>query len=145
MTDTVRVLLAAAVLSAATLGAFAWRLSRTEADQPERLIGELRLSQWTALLLAGLGGLSVGLAVAFQSAPGANVDALLGLAFVVVAGFVLHGGLLVVAAGFIAHALVDIAHRPGWLPPDVMPRWYAVGSAIFDIYVAAACYWASRR
>lgn len=149
MTDTARVLLAAALLSAATIGAFVWRLTRTDADQPDRLVGELRLAQWAALLLAALGGVSIGLTVAFDAAPAGNLDALLGVAFVVLAGFVLHreprDALLLVSTGFVLHALVDIAHRPGWLPPDVVPRWYAIGSAIYDVYVAAACYWARRR
>jgi hypothetical protein len=40
---------------------------------------------------------------------------------------------------------VDIAHRPGWLSPDLAPRWYIVGCASFNVYLAALCYLARRR
>ena len=52
------------------------------------------------------------------------------MAFVLLSGLVLlrepREGLFLVAAGFVLHALVDIAHRPGWLSPDLAPRWYVV-------------------
>jgi hypothetical protein len=149
VTDTVRALLTAAVLSASAIGVFAWRLVRTDPDQPERLVGELRLAQSAALLLAVAGGISVGLAIAAGSAPTGSLDITFGVTFVILAGVVLRceprDALLLVAGLFVLHALADIAHRPGLLSPDLVPRWYAIGSAIYDVYVAAACYWARRR
>jgi hypothetical protein len=53
--------------------------------------------------------------------------------------------LIIAATAFVAHALTDLAHRPGWLSPDLSPRWYVVGSAIYDVCVAALCYVATRR
>jgi hypothetical protein len=149
MTDTARVLLTAAVLSGSALGVLAWRVGRTDASAPERLVGELRLAQWAALLLAATSGLPMGLAVALPSMPDAHLDAAIGVAFVGLAGIVLlrdpREGLFLAAAAFVLHALVDLAHRPGWLSAELAPRWYVVGCASYDVYVAALCYWARRR
>lgn len=149
MTDTARVLLTAAILSASALGAFAWRLTRLEASSPERLVGELRLTQIAAVLLALAGGLTTGLAVANESVPTAQLEATLGAVFVVAAGLVLRletsGGLLAASAAFVLHSLVNVAHRPGLLSPDLGPRWFLVGSATYDVFVAAVCFWARRR
>jgi hypothetical protein len=149
VTDTARALLSAAVLSGSATGFFAWRLSRIAADEPERLVGELRLAQWAALLLAVSGAISIGLAIGAPATTTGNIDVTLGVAFVILSGIVLRreprDALLLAAAGFLVHALTDIAHRPGWLSPDLAPRWYAVGSAVFDVYLAGVCYWARRR
>lgn len=148
MTDTARLLLTAALLSATSLGAFAWRVSRLDPAAPERLIGELRLSQFSAIALAALGAMPIGLAVVASGAL-APLDVALGVAFVTVAGYVLlrdpQDALWLVAGAFVAHALVMVAHRPGWLDPDLAPRWYLLGCAIYDVYIAGICFWASRR
>ena len=150
MTDTARVLLTAAVLSAAAMTVFAWQLMRTDPSDPARLIGELRLAQWAAMLLSAIGAIPMGLAVAAApAAPLAHLDVALAIGFVAVAGLVLlrepRQGLLIAAGGFMLHALVDLAHRPGLLSPGIAPRWFIVGCAIFDVYTAAVCYWARRR
>jgi hypothetical protein len=149
MTDTGRVLLTAAVLSASAFGVLAWRVGRTEAGLPERRIGELRVAQWAALLLAATAGIPIGLAVALPTTPAGHLDAAIGVAFVLLAGVVMlrdpREGLALAAAGFVLHALVDIAHRPGWLSPDLAPRWYVVGCASYNVFIAALCYWARRR
>ncbi len=147
--DTARVLLTAAVLSGLAISMFAWRVARLDPGGSDRLIGELRLAQWAAVLLAGVGGIPIGLVVAGPAVPAANLDATLAVLFIGLAGIVLQreprDGLLIVAAGFILHALVDLAHRPGWLPPSVTPRWYVVGCATYNVYLAGWCYWARRR
>ncbi len=149
MTDTGRVVLTAAALSLTAIGMLAWRVARTDPMQPERLVGELRLAQWAAILLAATGAIPIGLAVGLPSMPGGNLDAAIGMAFVLLSGLVLlrepRDGLFMVAAGFVLHALVDIAHRPGWLSPDLAPRWYIVGCASYDVVIAALCYLARRR
>jgi len=149
VSDTARVLMTAAVLVASATGFFAWRLGQLDPSGPQRLVGCLRLAQWAALLLAASGAVSLGLAVAQEGMPSGTIEVTLGFAFVLVGGLVLtrepREALLLAAAGFLAHALVDIAHRPGLLEPGLTPRWYAVGSAVFDLYLAAACYWARRR
>ncbi len=53
--------------------------------------------------------------------------------------------LLVLALAFAAHAVVDISHRPGWLSAAVAPRWFIVGCALYDVFIAALCFWARRR
>lgn len=148
MSDTARVLLTAAVLSAAAIATLAWRLVRLDADEAERLIGELRLMQWAAVLLAAVSAIPMGLAIAAQ-APLAHLDIALGAIFVGLAGFLLQRdpreGLLVACAAFLTHALLDIAHRPGWLAADLAPRWYTIGCAIHNVLLAAICYRARRR
>jgi hypothetical protein len=149
MTDTARVLLTAAALSASALGMLVWRVARLDPSQPERLIGQLRVSQWAAVLLAATGGVPIGLTVAQPLVPAGHLDAAIGVVFIGVAGLILlrdpREGLVLAAGAFGLHALVDIAHRPGWLSPDLAPRWFIVGCAIYDLFLAAACYWARRR
>ena len=128
---------------------FGWRVSRLDPAEPERLVGELRLAQWAALLLALTAGSSIGLAVAAEHIPSGTIEVTLGVGFALVASLILtrepRDALLLAAAGFVAHALVDIAHRPGLLSPALIPRWYAVACAIFDVVVGAVCYWVRRR
>lgn len=149
MTDTGRVLLTAVALSASAFGALAWRVSRIDAAQPDRLVGELRVAQWAAMLLAATAGVPIGFAVALPTMPGGHLDATLAVGFMLLAGVVLlrdpREGLFLASIGFVLHALVDIAHRPGWLSPDLAPRWYIVGCAIFNVYLAAMCFLARRR
>ncbi|HUL72962.1 MAG TPA: hypothetical protein VLT86_07660 [Vicinamibacterales bacterium] len=149
MTDTGRVLLTAAVLSASAFGVLAWRVGRADPSLPDRRVGELRVAQWAAILLAATAGIPVGLAVALPTIPAGHLDAAIGVGFVLFAGFVQlrdpREGLALAAAGFVLHALVDLAHRPGWLSPDLVPRWYVVGCASYNVFIAALCYWARRR
>jgi hypothetical protein len=149
VSDVARVLLVAAVLSAATLSWFVLRLTRLDATDPSRVVGELHLAQFAAILVAAIGGISIGLAVAREDVAAATIDITIGLTYVGLAAFVQRreprDALLIAAAAFVVHALVDIAHRPGWLAADLAPRWYIVGCAIYDVYVGALCYWARRR
>lgn len=142
-------LLTGALLSGAAISMFAWRVTQLDPDEADRLIGELRLAQWMAVVLAGVSGIPIGIALSRLDVPLAHLDAALSVAFIGVAGFVLQRdpreGLLVASLGFIAHALVDIAHRPGWLPPDLSPRWFTAGCAVFNVYLAGWCFWARHR
>ena len=148
MTDTARVLLTAGVTSASAFAAFAWHLTRSD-TAPERLVGQLRLAQLAAVLLAAMGGLSIGLAVGSEAIQTGTIDLTAGVAFAILAGVILRleprDALLVAAGGFLLQALVDLSHRPGWLSTDLAPRWYIIGSAIYDVFLAAVCYWARRR
>ena len=89
MNDTVRVLLSAAAVSLAAVATLAWRIARTDPAGPERLIGELRLAQWAAVLLAGVCSVPLGLAVARVSDLTANFDAAIAAMLVGLAGIVL--------------------------------------------------------
>jgi hypothetical protein len=147
--DTARILLTAAVLSAATVSTFAWRLTRIDREEPARLIGELRLAQWAAILLAGVSAIPLGLMLREPLELAANADAALGVVFVGLAGLILQKdpreGLLLVSGAFLLHALADVAHRPGWLASELAPRWFSIGCAIYNTYLAGVCYWARRR
>ena len=149
MTETARVLLVAAILAAAGLAAFAVRVRRLEANDPARLIGELRFSQWAALLLATIGGAWLGIAAVREPVAVGGVELTLAIATIVVAAWTLQQdtriALLVLGAAFLAHALLDIAHRPGWLAEDVAPRWLVVGCATYNVVMAALCYGLQRR
>ena len=150
LTDTARVLLTAGVLSAGAMTILLWQLTRTDPQAPARLIGQLRLSQCAAMLLAATGAVPIGLAVAADADVYlAHLDAALGAVFVVVAGIVLlrdpRQGLLLAALAFVAHALVVLGHRPGLLAPALAPRWFFVSCAVYDLILAAVCYWGQRR
>ena len=149
MSETVWVVAVAAVLSAGAVGALAWRTRRVEPSAPERLIGELGVARWAGVLIAGVGGISIGLAVARPDVPMGHVDAAFGVIFVGLGGFVLlrepREGLLVAAGALLLHALVNIAHRPGWLPTALAPHWFTVGLAVYDVVLAAVCFRVRRR
>jgi hypothetical protein len=149
VSDTARVLLTAAILSAVTVSTFAWRLTQLDREETARLIGELRLAQWGAILLAGMASIPLGLVLRAPVDVTANVDAALSVIFVGLAGLILQRdpreGLLLVSGAFLLHALADIAHRPGWLSADLAPRWYTIGCATYNVFLAGVCYWARRR
>ena len=74
MTETARVLLTSAILSAAALTVFTWRLTRTASGAPDRLVAQLHLSQWAALILTVQGAITMGLAISSEGAPGASLE-----------------------------------------------------------------------
>ena len=144
MSEALRTLLAAAFVVA---GGFAWQSVRTAmvpVSSPERLVSELRLAQIAALLLAMIAGAYLGFAVAHENRPGVALDVALTVGFVVVAASTLvrdpRQALTIIALAFAAHAVVDVAHRPGALAEAITPRWYAIGSAVFDLCIGALAY-----
>lgn len=149
MSDTARLLLVAAVLSASAIGVFVWRLLRIDVADPARLIGELRLAQSAAILLAFTGGAWLGLGAAHAAEVLSGVDVSLAIVYAILAVVALQleprQALLVLAGAFVLHALVDIAHRPGGLSTAIAPRWLIVGCAAYNVYVGALCFWARRR
>ncbi len=149
MDDTARLVLTAFVLAGSALSVYAWRLSAVDPMEPQRLVGELRLAQWVAVLLAVTAGAWIGLAIRAGGDPLAGIDVTVSVGCAILAAVALvsepRRALGLLSAAFMLHALVDVAHRPGWLSPVVTPRWFAVGCAAFDVYIAALCYWARRR
>lgn len=132
-----------AVMFAAPLAWFSWGLAALPRDSPERIVGELRLGQAAAIVLALDAAIYAGLAAASETVPGAAPDVAIAGAF---AGASLlaqlsepRRALTLLALAFAAHALVDIAHRPGLLPV-IAPQWLAVGGASFDLVFAAVCF-----
>ena len=126
MTNPALILLTAAILSASAIAGLAAQLRRLDPSGPHRLIGELRLSQWAAILLAATGAVPVGLALAAGADPLGNMDITAGIAFVILAGVIVQSeprtALRLVVGGFVAHALTDIAHRPGWLSMQALSQ-----------------------
>ena len=142
------------VVAFAMLGAaLTWqavRAAMVPVSSPERLVAELRLAQLAALLLSLSAGAYVGLAVAHETEPGVGVDIALTVGFFVTAAATLvrdpRQALTILALAFAAHAILDVAHRPGWLLPDGMaPRWYSIGCAVYDVYIGALCYYPILR
>ena len=149
MSEGSRTLLLAALSIAA---GFTWQGLRTATiptSAPERLVAELRLAQVAALLLVAISAAYLGFAATQESVQGSGLDVALALGFGLVAATSLvrdpRQALTMMALGFAAHAILDVAHRPGVLPEGVAPRWYSLGCAIFNVYVGAIAYWPILR
>jgi hypothetical protein len=125
-----------------------WQAIRTAMEpvsSPDRLIYELRLAQMAALLLTLTAGAYIGLAVAHEAQPGVGFDIALTIGFFLAAATTIvrdpRQALTILALAFAAHAVLDVAHRPGWpLPDGVAPPWYSIGCAVYDVYIGALCY-----
>ena len=135
--------LAAAVLTVA----FVWLTARTvrlPTTSHERLIAELRMTQLGSLVLVLVAGAYVGFAAWQDTRLGVGLDVALALGFLAIAFTTLtrdpRQGLILLAVAFATHALLDVVHRPGWLPAGMAPRWYAVGCAWFNVALGACCY-----
>lgn len=136
-----------AIAFGALAAGFTWQSVRTSAiptSSPQRLVEELRLAQMAALLLTLTAGAYIGFAVVREYEPGVGLDIALAVGFLVVAAFSMirepRQALTMIALAFAAHAVLDVAHRPGLLPEALAPRWYAVGCAVYDVIVGAVCY-----
>ena len=135
------------IASGALAAVFTWQSVRTSSiptSSPQRLIDELRLAQLAALLLTLAAGAYIGFAVTRENEPGVGFDIALAVCFMLVAAVTMvrdpRQALTIVALAFAAHAVLDVAHRPGFLPEALAPRWYAIGCAVFDVYIGALCY-----
>jgi hypothetical protein len=103
-----------------------------------------------ALLLALSAGAYIGLAVAHEAQPGVGFDIALAVGFLLAAAATMvrdpRQALTILALAFAAHAVLDVAHRPGWPLPDGMaPRWYSIGCAVYDVFIGALCYFPILR
>ena len=144
MSEALRTVL---VAFGALAAGFTWQSIRTAAiptASPERLVAELRLAQMGALLLTLSAGAYIGFAVVRENDLGVGLDIALAVGFLVAAGVTMvrdpRQALTIVALAFAAHAVLDIAHRPGLLPVGLAPRWYSVGCAVYDVFMGAVCY-----
>ncbi len=144
MSDVLQALLVTAVASGA---GFVWLSLRTlqlDTNAPSRLIAELRLAQIGALLLAFVAGSYIGFAGVASTAAGGGLDIALALGFFVVAASAPtrdpREALIILAIAFVAHAVVDILHRPGALSVGIVPQWYLIGCAVYNIAIGALCY-----
>ena len=144
MSEALRTVLIGFVAIAAGFTWLSWRTSSLPTSTPERLIDELRLAQFAALLLTLTAGAYIGFAVVRDSEPGVGLDIALAIGFLIAAGTTMikepRQALTIVALAFAAHAVLDVAHRPGLLPDGLAPRWYSIGCAVYDVYIGALCY-----
>ena len=144
LTEGARTLVVAFLGIAAGFTWYAVRTSAVPPTSPDRLVAELRLAQFAALLLSMVAGVYVGFAVSHERQPGVGFDIALAIGFLVLAATTLvrdpRQALMMLALAFAAHAVVDVAHQPGWLPDGVAPRWYLLGCALYDVYIGALCY-----
>jgi hypothetical protein len=97
-----------------------------------------------ALLLTLTAGAYIGFAVTRENQPGVGFDVALAIGFLLVAAITMvrdpRQALTIVALAFAGHAIIDVLHRPGLLPDGLTPRWYAIGCAVYDVYIGALCY-----
>jgi hypothetical protein len=145
VTEAAQTILVAFALIAIGVTWQAIRTTREPVNSPDRLVSELRLAQLAGLLLVLSAGAYIGLAVAHEAQPGVGIDIALAVGFFVVGAATLvrdpRQALTMLALAFAAHAILDVAHRPGWpLPDGVAPRWYSIGCAVYDVYIGALCY-----
>jgi hypothetical protein len=144
MTEALRTVVVAFVGLAVGLAWYAFRTAAVPTSSPDRLVAELRLAQFAALLLSMTAGAYIGFAVTRETQPGVGLDIALAVGFLVVAATTLvrdpRQALTILALAFAAHAVVDIAHRPGLLAEGIAPRWYLISCAVYDVCIGALCY-----
>lgn len=137
-------MLVAALAFGAGFSILSVRTAGIPRSSPERLVAELRLAQIAALLLTLTAGAYLGLAAANETRTGVGFDIAFASGFVVLAAYTLtcdpRQALTLLALAFGAHAILDIAHRPGVLPDGIAPQWYVVGGASYDVIIGALCY-----
>ena len=144
MTEALR----AFVFGTGALGlALAWLAvgaARLDVASPNRLVAELRLAQFAALLLTLAAGIYVGLAVAHADIAGAGLDIALAIGFLVICALATTWepgrALTALAIAWAAHGLVDLAHIADVLPAEIAPAWYPTACAIYDVAIAGLCY-----
>jgi hypothetical protein len=144
VSEALRAVVVAFIGLAVGLTWFAVRTALIPPTSPDRLVAELRFGQFTALLLAMTAGAYVGFAVTHEAVVGVGFDVTIAVGFLIVAAATLvrdpRQSLTILALAFAAHAVVDVAHRPGLLPDGIVPRWYSIGCATYDLYIGALCY-----
>jgi hypothetical protein len=149
MSEGIRTLLVAAGTFGAAFCFQAFKTAAIPVSSPERLVAELRLAQIAALLLTLSAGAYIGFAAASDGRTGVGLDIALTAGFFVLAAYTMtcdpRQALTLLALGFAAHAIIDVAHRPGFLPDGMAPSWYAVGCASFDVFIGAVCYFPMLR
>ena len=144
MTDATRALLVAGAALALALLRLSVIATNADPASPQRLVAELRLAQFAALLLVLTAGVYIGFALAHESATGSGLDVALGVGFLVLAAVAVTRApglaLTLLAVAFASHAVVDLLHSAQVLPAEALPGWYATACAIYDVAIAAVCY-----
>ena len=122
----------------------AWQACRSDPNSPERLVVELRLSQYSALLLLLVVGVYVGLGVAHENIGGTGFDIAIAVGFFVIASSAITWepatALTTLSLAWVGHSFIDLAHIVNLLPSDMTPAWHPRACAIYNVCVAAICY-----
>ncbi len=136
-----RALLGGAATLVLALGVLTWQTVRIAPHAPDRVVAELRLAQAAAVLLAFSAAFLAGLA-ASSPGPVAALDMALAVLACGVALMTLvrdpRAALTWLAAGFVARAMLDVLHLPGWLPIAASTTVLA-GSAAANLVAAGLC------
>jgi hypothetical protein len=142
--ETLRAILFAFFALLAALAWLAVRASAIPSAAPARLVAEFGVVRLASLLLAVDAGISIGVAAAREQVPAGALDVALAAGFVALAAVAQtkdpRQALMLLSGGFAGHALLDIAHRPGWLSPELGPHWFLIASAVYDVVAGAICY-----
>ncbi len=142
--EAARALLLVAIALLGGMMWMTWRTLRIPAQAPDRLVAELRLAQFGAVLLALIAGASLGLTAVNEARVGIAIEAALALAFFSIATIAPlrdpREALTLLALAFGAHALAVISHRPGLLPDHIAPTWFIIGVAVTDFLIGVMCY-----
>ena len=143
MTDATRAVLVAFAALAVVLVRLSVIATR-EDDSTSRLVAELRLAQFAALLLVLIAGVYIGFALAQGSTTGSGFDVALAVGFLALAAIATiqppGTALTLLAAAFAGHAVVDLMHSAAVLPSVALPNWYTSACAVYDVGIAGICY-----
>lgn len=143
MTDGLAALMVAGIALVTPPAWLSLRLVRLPVRDPARVVAELRLVQASALVLVFLAGVSGGIAVASLQAPGAGLEIAIAMGFLAVAAVAAWreppDALMWLSAAFLAHALLDVLHRPGLLEATAAGT-FSRDCAIVNLMLAAVCY-----
>jgi len=144
--------IALALTAVALVAPLAWRVARLLRepwDSPQRVVGELRLAQMAGMVLVFVAAAHAGLAIARLDVPGAGLEIALAVGFLVLASTAIlrdpPEALVWLALAFLGHAVIDVLHRPGLLPEELVPGWFARDCAMVNVMVSALCYLTVRR
>ena len=144
VTDATLALLVAGVALALATARLSMVAMQPDPTAPERLIAELRLAQFSALVLVLSAGVYIGFALTQPATSGSGLDVALGVGFLVLASAAITQAparaLTLLAIAFAGHAVVDLLHGARILPADALPDWYSTACAIYDVAIAALCY-----
>ena len=144
MTDGTRALVVAFLAVAIAIIRLALIALRAEPGTPARLVAELRLAQFAALVLVLSAGTYIGSALTQDPTTGSGLDVALAVGFLILAAVAVNQdprlALTLIAGAFVAHAAIDLLHGSGALPGEALPQWYARTRAIYDVALAAVCY-----
>ena len=114
-----------------------------EPSNPNRLITELLLAQYAALLMVLTAGVYIGLVLTQEQQPRIELDVALSTGFILLAAIAItwvpEKALTALAVAWTAHAMIDLGHIAELLSP-IRPSWYPTTCALHDVVLAGFCY-----